>query len=302
MKLSVVIPAFNEEEGITYFLIHLKASLADLPYELEVIVVNDGSTDNTAESVRTFDWPALRLVNLVGNSGHMAALEAGLLNTSGDYIVTMDSDLQHPPELLPAMIKSIVENNADVIVGIRIRGNENSKLRNLSSEVFYRVLSMLSRVHIEKNAGDFRIMKRLVADVLVNLKESNKIFRFLIGNFGFKVQKIYFESPERKYGESKYRIKQLWKLAIHSLISFSTAPLTAIFFGGVAIFLFGLVFVTYLIIQFYAGEVQPGWTSVVVLVAGLSSVQMISIGILGRYIAEILQELRARPKFIIRKD
>lgn len=300
MKLSVVVPAFNEELGIRFFLDALKKCLSELNCEYEVIVVDDGSKDETNSVVRAFEWDELVLVTLVANSGHMAALEAGLLASKGDVVVTMDSDLQHPVECIPEMLRLYFEKDCDVVLGVRRRGDEEKFLRRSFSVFFYKWLSILSHVEIEKNAGDFRLMSRMVVDTITNLPESQKVFRFLVSSFGFKVERIEFSSPHRIYGQSKYNIRGLLRLAVSSLIGFSTAPLTAIFMGGILIFFTSIIYLILVFVQYLRGDIQPGWTSIAVLVVSLSSLQIISIGIVGRYISQILTESRKRPRFIVR--
>jgi glycosyltransferase involved in cell wall biosynthesis len=214
----------------------------------------------------------------------------------------MDSDLQHPVNCIPEMLEIYLNGNCDVVIGIREIGQEESFLRRRSSKLFYKILSLVSDVKIEKNAGDFRLMSRMVVDTLINLPESQKVFRFLVTSFGFKIQRITFRSPERKYGHSKYKAKNLFKLAVSSLIGFSTAPLTSIFIGGLAIFVLSFFYLIFLFVNYINGSITPGWTSIAALVVSLSSVQIISIGIVGRYISQILLESRARPRFIIRES
>jgi len=300
-KLSIVVPAFNEEDGIQKFLAELEDSLESLEHELEIIVVNDGSTDRTRERVLESDWSAVTVLNLVSNSGHMAALEAGLKNSSGDLIVTMDSDLQHPPKTILQMLKVQERTNCDVVLAIRIRGDETSLMRKLYSKSFYRFLSKVTDINFENNAGDFRLMTKRVVDTILALLENQKIFRFLVGALGFNSEKISYNSPHREYGSSKYRFKHLVKLAVSSVIGFSTAPLTAIFIGGIVTFFVGVSYLIWILLNYRnSGEAQ-GWTSLMATIVSLSSLQIIALGIIGRYLSQILTEIRNRPSFIVDK-
>jgi len=302
MKLSIVIPVYNEESGISYFLDSLKKSAGEFEpsIELEIIVVNDGSIDKTSERVIEFDWQQIKLIELISNAGHMGALEAGLNYASGDLVVTMDGDQQHPPKYISEMVKIQHETQCDVVLGLRLRGKETSFLRRKISEGFYKMLSVATDINIQNNGGEFRLMTRQVVDELIRLKESQKVYRFLISQLGFKTETFNFQTPPRPYGESKYSIKHLWKLGIHSLIGFSTVPLTAIFLGGLTIFVISMFYLIFLLISYFFGNVLPGWTSLSVLIVGLASLQIMAIGIIGRYISQLLIETRQRPRFIVR--
>jgi dolichol-phosphate mannosyltransferase len=161
-------------------------------------------------------------------------------------------------------------------------------------------LSKITQVKIEKDAGDFRLMSRRVVDTLISLPETTKVFRFLVSSLGFQSATIYFHAPQRIHGKSKYKISHLVKLAVGSIIGFSTAPLSAIFMSGLIIFMSAVIYIIYLIINMNAGQVVPGWTSVMVALIGFSAIQIISLGIIGRYVGQILVELRKRPRYIKR--
>lgn len=299
-KLSIVIPTYNEEEGIQDFLTVLKDSLKSIDYELEIIVVNDGSSDKTRERVLEYSWDLVTVVNLVTNSGHMSALEAGLKSSSGDLIVTLDSDLQHPPKLILQMLKVHKQTNCDVVLAVRKRSGEKSKLRRLCSKYFYRTLSRVTKITFENDAGDFRLMSRRVVDAILALPENQKIFRFLVSALGFRSEKVFYDSPPRQHGESKYSFRNLVRLAISSVIGFSTAPLTAIFVGGMTIFIIGILYLIYVLASYRnSGGGFQGWTSLMAVLVSLSSVQVIALGIIGRYVSQILTEIRNRPNYII---
>jgi dolichol-phosphate mannosyltransferase len=300
-KLSVVVPAFNEEDGIQVFLSELEASLEGLKYEVEVLIVNDGSTDRTRDKVLESNWEAVTIVNLVTNSGHMAALEAGLRMSSGDLVVTMDSDLQHPPRTVVEMIKLQERTQCDVVLAIRIRGDEASFLRRFYSRIFYRILSKITDVSVENDAGDFRLMTKRVVENVLKLPENQKIFRFLVGALGFRSEKISYHSPPRLHGSSKYQIKHLIRLATSSVIGFSTAPLTAIFVGGLVAFALSISYLLLILFNYQSTKGAQGWTSIMAAIVSLSSIQIISLGVIGRYLSQILTELRGRPNFIIDK-
>lgn len=303
MKLSIVIPVYNEESGINHFLESLKQSASEfaLNIELEVIVVNDGSADKTSEKIIAFNWPEVKLIELISNAGHMGAIEAGLNFVTGDLVVTMDGDQQHPPRYIAEMLRIQGETQCDVVLGLRIRGKETSFLRRKTSAVFYKMLSIATDIDVKNNGGEFRLMTRQVVQELIGLKESQKVYRFLISQLGFKIETFNFQTPPRAYGESKYSIKHLWRLGINSLIGFSTAPLTAIFLGGLSIFVISIFYLIFLIIFYILGNPFPGWTSITILIVGMSSIQIMAIGIIGRYVSQLLVETRLRPRYLVRR-
>lgn len=300
MQLSVVTPAFNEADGITFFLNDLKKVLEGVGISYEVVVVNDGSSDNTLPRLLDIEWSELKIVELVSNSGHMAALEAGLRVSKGDLIITMDSDGQHPIEHIPQMIALCEASKCDVVVGVRIRGNEDTRLRRNASKLFYKFLAVVSNVEIEQNAADFRLITRLTLDGLLNSPEKSKVFRFLISDYGYKVEKFSFSANERKFGVSKYRFSSLLKLAMQSIIGFSTAPLTAISVGGILFLFFALIYAGFLFVSYIIGKSTPGWTSIMLFLTLFSALQFLALGIIGRYLIEVLHELRKRPAYIVR--
>jgi polyisoprenyl-phosphate glycosyltransferase len=300
MRLSVVTPAFNEAEGIKSFLLDLEKTLEGLGISYEVIVVNDGSSDETLANLLEIPWSNLKIIDLVSNSGHMAALEAGLRASTGALILTMDSDGQHPVEYIPAMITLSESSGSDVIVGVRVRGEEDSWMRRNLSSAFYKFLALVSKVKIEENAADFRLITRLTLDTLLASPEKSKVFRFLISDYGYKVSKFSFYANERKYGVSKYRFSALLKLGIQSIIGFSTAPLTAISFGGVVFLLLSIVYAAFLLISYLSGKSTPGWTSIMLFLTLFSALQFLALGVIGRYLVEVLHELRKRPTYIVR--
>jgi len=300
VQLSVVTPAFNEEAGITPFLASLRTVLDDLTVSYEVIVVNDGSSDQTLVRLLAIDWEELQIVDLVSNSGHMAALEAGLRSSVGEFVLTMDADGQHPVEHISKMLSIMNSSGCDVVVGVRVRGREDTFARRTGSTFFYKILGLISNIEIEKNAADFRLITRTTLNSILESPEKNKVFRFLISDYGYKVEKFPFSANERKFGESKYPFSSLMKLAMQSIIGFSTAPLTAISIGGILFLFFSFMYAGFLFISYLGGNTPPGWTSIMLFLTLFSALQFLALGIIGRYLVEVLHELRKRPSYIVR--
>lgn len=301
-KISVVTPAFNEEDGITHFLRKLESELSLLAShnQFEIVVVNDGSSDQTENEVIKHNSPNVILVNLVSNSGHMAALEAGLRYATGDLVVTMDSDLQHPPSMIVEMLNIQRETRCDVVLAERKRGKEETFLKRWSSILFYKVLSKITDIEIHNNVADFRLMTRSVVNTLINVPEKQKVFRFLISALGFKVEKLEFVAPQREFGKSKYSVKHLVKFAIDIVIGFSIRPLVWIFIFGVFFLIIASCYLIFLVTSYLSGTILQGWTSLMFVLVVLSSFQLLAIGVIGRYLGQVLIEIRGRPNYLIR--
>lgn len=301
-KISVVTPAFNEEDGITHFLRKLESELILLAsqYEFEIVVVNDGSSDQTENEVIKYNSPNVILVNLISNSGHMAALEAGLKYATGDLVVTMDSDLQHPPSMIVEMLNIQRETRCDVVLAERKRGKDETFLRRWSSILFYKVLSKIAEIEIHNNVADFRLMTRSVVNTLLNVPEKQKVFRFLISALGFKVEKLEYITLQREFGKSKYSVKHLVRFAVDSVIGFSIRPLVWIFIFGILFLIIASCYLIFLIINYLSGTILQGWTSLMSVLLIFSSLQLLAIGVIGRYLGQVLIEIRGRPNYLIR--
>jgi len=301
MNLSVVVPAYNEELGIKLFLADLKSTLDALNIDYEVVLVNDGSNDQTLLKALELEWANLIIIDFYANAGHMFALEAGLKASTGKYVVTMDADFQHPIELIPTFYAKISGKNVDVIQGVRKRGNEESLLRKISARLFYCFMNRMTVSHTITNAGDFRIMSREVVNQLNSLGENNKIYRFLIPKLGYKIETFEFNSKKREFGYSKYNFPKLMKLALDSVFRFSITPLTLVFKLGIIVLALTIFYCLIILYQYTQGETPEGWTSIIVAILGIGSFQLLSLSIVGNYVAQILIGQRNRPEYVIRK-
>ena len=247
-NLSIVVPIYNEEFGIVEFANQLKGNLDKLQIQYEVIFINDGSSDSTQEKIDSIKWNELKSFEFQFNAGHMKALEAGFEKSSGNLIITMDSDLQHPPKYIKHFIERQRETNADVVYGIRDSRKEDSFFKRMTAKFYYSLMRKLSGINIRTNAADFRLITKRVRDVLVDLQEENKVFRLLIPSLGFKEAEMLFQAEKRIFGSSKYGIKNMGSLAISSVLNFSIKPLRwAIWIGLWAVAL-SLVWISYVIV------------------------------------------------------
>jgi dolichol-phosphate mannosyltransferase len=298
--LSVVVPIYNEELGISEFARQLKSNLDDLKIQYEVIFINDGSTDSSQKIINSIIWPELKSYEFQFNAGHMKALEAGLEKSSGNLIITMDSDLQHPPAYIKDFINNQKETGAEVVYGIRDLRKEDGIFKRISAKFYYKLMRKLSGINIRSNAADFRLITKSVRDVLVSLEEENKIFRLLIPSLNFQESQIVFQAEKRIHGKSKYGLKNMGSLAISSVLNFSIKPLRWAIWIGLWAVVLSLVWISYVLIAQLSGWVIQGWSSLIAAVILFAGVQLFLLGIVGQYIGQIYVSQQKRPKYLFK--
>lgn len=302
-KLSIVIPCYNESGNVQ--LLHQKLSNQMSDFEdYEFVFVDDGSTDPTASLIQQIASQDIhvRLLQLSRNFGHQNALKAGLDNATGDCMITMDADLQHPPELIPDMIDKWLEGY-DVVITIRKQTQGETFFKRISSQLFYRLIQFISDIELPPGSADFRLIDRAVADVIKPMKESDLFLRGLIRWAGFRQIAIEYRAPERNAGKSSYNLRKMLKLAISGITSFSIKPLRLSVLLGIVIaglaFLYGLYI---LYIYLYTDRAIPGWASTTGSILFIGGIQLIVMGILGEYLGKLFLENKRRPQYIIRKE
>jgi dolichol-phosphate mannosyltransferase len=298
--LSVVVPIYNEELGISEFVQQLKSNLNDLKIQYEVIFINDGSTDSSQRIINSIIWPELKSYEFQFNAGHMKALEAGLEKSTGNLIITMDSDLQHPPAYIKDFINNQKETGAEVVYGIRDLRKEDGLFKRLSAKFYYKLMRKLSGINIRSNAADFRLITKSVRDVLVSLEEENKIFRLLIPSLNFQESQVVFQAEKRIHGKSKYGFKNMGSLAISSVLNFSIKPLRWAIWIGLWAVVLSLVWISYVLIAQLSGWVIQGWSSLIAAVILFAGVQLFLLGIVGQYIGQIYVSQQKRPKYLFK--
>lgn len=299
-ELSIIVPVYNEEFGIVEFVNQLKVDLDILQIQYEVIFINDGSTDATQEKIDSIKWDELKSFEFQFNAGHMKALEAGFEKSSGKLIITMDSDLQHPPKYIRHFIEKQKETNADVVYGIRDSRKEDSLFKRITAKFYYSLMRKLSGINIRTNAADFRLITKSVRDVLVDLQEENKVFRLLIPSLGYKEAEVLFQAEKRMFGSSKYGIKDMGLLALSSVLSFSIKPLRWAIWIGLWAVVLSLVWISYVIVAQFEGWVIQGWSSLIAAVILFAGVQLLLLGIVGQYIGQIYVSQQKRPKYLFK--
>ncbi len=301
-RVSLVVPVLDEEACVAEFARRARQvlSAADLPYE--VLFVDDGSRDGTADQIakaRDVD-PAVKTVRFTRSFGHQAALAAGLRFARGDVVVTLDGDLQHPPELVADLLEAW-RGGADVVHAVRRQPpgwREGWKGR--SSRLFYRAMSFLAATPLVAAGADFRLLDRRVVDAFNELEEGFVFVRGLVPWLGFRETRIAYDVEERLAGESKYDARRMLRLALDGVFAFSVAPLRLISLLGLATTLFSIAFGIFWLVSWFLGGVEGrGWTSLVVLVLLFGGVQLLSIGILSEYVGRTFAEVKRRPRYVI---
>lgn len=297
--LSVVLPAYNEELMVekTCNVLHEILSNAGISYEL--VLVNDGSTDNTWNEILKAGEkdPHILGIRFSRNFGKEAAIFAGLSQISGDVIAVMDCDLQHPPETLIEMYHKW-EKGYEVIEGVKKSRGKESFLHKESAGFFYKLMSEATKVNMQK-ASDFKMMDRKVVNSILSLPERNMFFRATSSWVGYRTAYVEFEVQEREAGESKWSTWSLIKYAFTNIVAFTTAPLQVVTVGGGICFFCSLLMILYSLIQYFCGHVIEGYTTTILLLLLIGSAIMLSLGVIGYYLAKIYEEVKRRPRYII---
>jgi dolichol-phosphate mannosyltransferase len=303
-ELSIVIPVFNEEDVLPLLAQRLRPVADGLDTAYEVLAVDDGSSDATPVVLQRLhrDWPQLRVVRLRANAGHQAAISAGLAAARGHYVVTLDADLQDPPEVVTQMLDAARTQGVDVVYGVRTDRSTDSAFKRLSARAFYRLIRTLSGTHAQVDAGDYRLMSRATVDAINALPEHHRVLRFVVPALGFPSASVNYRRDERAAGKSKYPLAKMIRLSLDSVTGFSTAPLRAATWLGLLGGLAAVGLLVFALVSMALGHTLPGWTSTVVAVAGVGAVQLLCLGILGEYVGRMYAHMQARPTYFIAYD
>ncbi|WP_033749810.1 glycosyltransferase family 2 protein [Pantoea sp. NGS-ED-1003] len=302
MKISLIVPVFNEEESIPLFHQEVRGFPAFSEYEVEIVFINDGSTDSTEAVIRLFanHDKLIKNISFTRNFGKEPALFAGLEAATGDVIIPIDVDLQDPINVIPLMIEKW-KQGADVVLAKRIDRSSDSHIKRKSAELFYKLHNMISKPKIEENVGDFRLMSREVVENIKLLPERNLFMKGLLSWVGGKTEVVEYIRAERSAGSSKFNGWKLWNLALEGITSFSTFPLRVWTYIGLAVASMSFIYGMWMILDtLFFGNPVRGYPSILVSILFLGGVQLIGIGVLGEYIGRIYIESKKRPRFIIK--
>jgi polyisoprenyl-phosphate glycosyltransferase len=302
-KVSVIVPVFNEE-GCVLTLAERVVMVLKNYFDYEILFVDDGSRDGTLEILRKLhsDNKKINFLSFSRNFGHQNALRAGTFYADGDCIISIDGDLQQPPELIPDLITKWIEGY-DIVYTIRKDSNKTPFLKKASSVIFYKVMNVISDINFENGEADFRLLDRNAAEELNTLNENAIFFRGMVKWLGFDQVGIEYSPDERSWGKTKYSRKKMFALAISGITSFSIKPLRISTIIGVSIAFLSLLYGIYaLYIKLFTQNSIEGWTSVFFMVTFIGGIQLIILGIIGEYIGNIFLESKKRPHYIIKED
>jgi dolichol-phosphate mannosyltransferase len=299
--VSVVIPAFNESENIVKICSELAEVFSKLNYSYEVILVADGCTDNTMETIETLISinNNIFFIEFSRNFGHQLALKAGLDYAKGNCVISMDCDLQHPPGLIPELLAKW-EEGYEVVYTIRLEDKKLPLGKQLSSRLFYKTLNSLSNVELETGSADFRLLDSKVLSVIRNFHENEPFLRGLFKWIGFKQTSIVFKPNARHSGESKYSVQKMIKFALQGVTSFSVKPLYAAIYLGFTFSVLSILYLPYVLHAFHTGKEVSGWASIIMTIVFFGGLQLTILGIIGIYIGKMFMQVKNRPNYIIR--
>jgi glycosyltransferase involved in cell wall biosynthesis len=302
-RLSCVVPALNEHDNLALLLPALAEMLTQISSVWEVIVVDDGSSDRTPELMNVFARiSGFHYLQLSRNFGKEAALSAGLATASGDVVVCLDADLQHPLALIPEMLERW-KAGVDTVYAVRKNRGDESWLKRVGAAIFYGILGQGQRVRIPPDAGDFRLMDRQVVDALLQLPERTRFMKGLYAWVGFKAEPILYIPAERLHGRTHFNLFQLIHFAVDGITSFSTWPLRAFNLVGSLVALLAFGYGIYLVIDYFLnGHDVSGWTTIVTGMFFFSGINLMALGTIGAYIARIFDEVKQRPLYVVKQN
>lgn len=302
--LSIVVPVFNEEAVIAEFHRRMIRTLRDLPFDCELVYVNDGSRDHTRELIREFlqGAPNTSLLDLSRNFGKEAAMTAGIDYASGDALVVIDADLQDPPELIPEMLRILQSGDYDVVYAQRASRNGETVLKKASAHLFYRVIVRLTGIDIPHDTGDFRLLNSRAIAALRQLREHHRFMKGLFAWIGFRQIALVYDRDARFAGKSKFNYWRLWNFSLEGITSFTTAPLKVASYIGLATSLGAAIYGIGIIVgTLIFGNPVAGYPSLLVIVLFLGGLQLLTLGIIGEYLGRIFNESKQRPLYFVRE-
>jgi dolichol-phosphate mannosyltransferase len=295
---------YNEEAVLPHFVARLRPALDGLGVAYEVVCVDDGSQDATSSLIDAFrtGWPELRLVRLVRNAGHQAALSAGYEKAYGRYVVTIDADLQDPPETVAEMLALATSQGLDVVYAVRGERSVDSLFKRVTAGAYYRLMRRIVGNHVPHDAGDFRLVSRRVLAALEGIPQRGRVYRLVIPSFGFPSGEVTYAREARSAGETKYPLHKMISLMFDSVAAFSAAPLRLATAAGLLGGFAGLLALLYAVNGVLSGGTVPGWASILATVGFFGGIQLICIGLLGEYVGKIFTAVQGQPTYLIGYD
>lgn len=306
--ISVVVPCYNEEQALPYFIQEIQmvaAEMAQKGVELEILLVNDGSKDGTLGLLRDYaaQYHNVRYLSFSRNFGKEAAMYAGLEHARGDYVAIMDADMQDPPSLLPQMYDLLQTGEYDSVATRRVSRQGEPPIRSFFARMFYKLINRISDADIVDGARDYRLMRRPMVDAILSMKEVNRFSKGIFGWVGFRTYWLPYENVERVAGETKWSFWKLFRYSLEGIIAFSTAPLAIASVVGLLVCLAAAVALAVVLVKTLAfGDPVAGWPSMICIILFLGGVQLLTVGIIGQYLAKTYLETKKRPIYILAEE
>lgn len=300
-KISLVIPVFNEEENLREFHKRITEVMSNESYEYNIIFVDDGSKDGSRAILNELSKKDYHVEAylLSRNYGHQMAITCGLDNADGDAVISMDGDLQHPPELVPEMLR-LWEQGYEIVQTKRLATEDAGLVKNITSSVYYKIINALSKVEITPGGSDFRLMDRIAVDAFKGYRERARFIRGLVNTLGFNVAELEFVAPARFAGQSKFNLSKMLHFALDGITAFSNVPLRWAFYLGIVLGFLSLIVLGHvLFVKFFTNDAVPGWATITVSILFFNAIQLMGIGILGEYIGRIFEEIKHRPLYLV---
>lgn len=300
-KISIVVPVFNEEDNLQEFHKQTTQVMQAENYDYNLIFIDDGSSDSSANILAELSAQDehVEAYLLSRNYGHQMALTCGLDHADGDAVITMDGDLQHPPQLLPKLLR-LWEQGNDIVQTKRLATEDAGFFKNITSKTYYKLINALSNVEITPGGSDFRLMDRKAVDAFKLYRERARFIRGLVNTLGFRVTVLKFVAPPRFAGHSKFNLRKMLHFALDGITAFSNLPLRWAFYIGLVFGISSLLLLGHVFyVKFVTNDAVPGWATTTVSVLFLGGIQLVGIGILGEYIGRIFEEIKHRPLYLV---
>ena len=301
--ISIVTPVYNEEDNVVFFHEEITKVMKTTGMDYELIYVNDGSKDRTDELIRELAEKDshVRAITFARNFGHQTAITCGMDFARGDAVITMDGDMQHPPELIPLLLEKW-KDGYDIVQTIRTSTEDSGFIKKITSAGYYKVINSISKTPVTPGGSDFRLMNRKSLDVFLRFREHARFIRGIVGGLGFKQTTIKFEAPARHAGVSKFSMNKMLHFAMDGILTNSTTPLRAAFYAGVVSGFIGILLILHVLYSYLIGNTVPGWATMTILIAFFGSANLVGLGIIGEYIGRIYEETKDRPLYWISND
>ena len=302
--ISIVVPVYNEQDNIEVFYQEVCKYMAPLPYQFEIIFVDDGSTDDSVmilNRITKLDT-RVRALLLARNFGHQIALTCGLDFAEGDAVITMDGDMQHPPELLPQLLQEW-EQGYDIVQTIRVNTEGVSWFKKVTSGMFYKVMNAMADVHVTEGGSDFRLLDRKVVVSFRQFKDKARFIRGIVSAIGYRQTQLEFVAPKRYAGVSKFSLRKMLLFAVDGITSYSKLPLRIAFYLGLLFGFFSFMILLHVLyIKLFTTDAIPGWATTSASISMFGGLQLIGLGIIGEYVGRIFEEVKQRPLYWLRAE